>query len=105
MHRLGNDTYTLKMTQAKLLKKCDDLTKLVARNGKGNIILLERVGNGVRRELSTGLSIESESIVKTAAKFKKKNNRNYGHVSTTYPTTDDKMPSENDCVTDLLQVF
>ena len=72
MHRLGNDTYTLKMTQAKLLKKCDDLTKLVARNGKGNIILLERVGNGVRRELSTGLSIESESIVKTAAKLKKK---------------------------------
>ena len=106
--RLGDDTYTRKMTQVKLHEKYGDSLRLVSREGKSNIILLDRVGDIISekwyKKRKTDLSVETESIVTTAAKLLKDPIKNYAHETDTYPAVDD-ISSGNDCVPHLLQVF
>ena len=108
MSKLGNDTYTLKMTQAKLQEKYGESIRLVTREGKSNIILLDRVGDILSEkwyeERKTNLTVESERIVITAAKLLKDTIKNYEHETSTYPSTDDVTSTENNCVPHLLQI-
>ena len=108
MCRLGDDTYTLKMTQVKLKEKYDDSLRLVSREGKSNIILLDKVGDIISekcyKERKNYLSVETERIVTTAAKLLKDAIKNYAHETGTYPAAD-YISSGNDCVPHLLQVF
>ena len=108
MYRLGDDTYTLKMTQVKLQEKYGDSLRLVSREGKSNIILLDRVIGIISekwyKDKKTDLSVKTERIVTTAAKLLKDTIKNYAHESGTYPVVDD-FSSGNDSVPHLLQVF
>ena len=69
---LGNDIYTLKMTQPNIQKRYDDSMKLVTRNAKSNIILLEKVADILSEqwynERKTNLFDKSKRAVRTAAK-------------------------------------
>ena len=69
---LGNDIYTLKMTQPKLQERYDDSMKLVTRDAKSNIILLEKVADILSEqwynERKTNLFDKSKRVIRTAAK-------------------------------------
>ena len=105
---LGGNTYTLKMTQVKLQEKYGYSLRLASREGKSNIILLDRVGDIISekwyKERKNDLSVETERIVTTTAKLLKDAIKNYAHEIGTYPAVDD-ISSGNDCVSHLLQVF
>ena len=45
MGTLGDDIYTVKMTQLKLKEKYQSSIQLVSREGKSNIILLDRAAD------------------------------------------------------------
>ena len=70
---LGNDIYTLKMTQPKLQERYDDSMKLVTRDAKSNIILLEKVADILSEqwynERKTNLFDKSKRVIRTAAKL------------------------------------
>ena len=70
---LGNDIYTLKMTQPKLQERYDDSMKLVTRDAKSNIILLEKVADILPEqwynERKTNLFDKSKRVIRTAAKL------------------------------------
>ena len=69
---LGNDIYTLKMTKPKLQERYDDSMKLVTRDAKSNIILLEKVADILSEqwynERKTNLFDKSKRVIRTAAK-------------------------------------
>ena len=69
---LGNDIYTLKMTQPKLQERYDDSMKLLTRDAKSNIILLEKVADILSEqwynERKTNLFDKSKRVIRTAAK-------------------------------------
>ena len=70
---LGNDIYTLKMTQPKLQERYDDSMKLVTRDAKSNIILLEKVADILSEqwynERKTNLFDKSKRVIRTDAKL------------------------------------
>ena len=70
---LGNDIYTLKMTQPKLQERYDDSMKLVTRDAKSNIILLEKIADILSEqwynERKTNLFDKSKRVIRTAAKL------------------------------------
>ena len=70
---LGNDIYTLKITQPKLQERYDDSMKLVTRDAKSNIILLEKVADILSEqwynERKTNLFDKSKRVIRTAAKL------------------------------------
>ena len=45
MSKLGDDIYSSKMTQIKLKERYGDSMHLVTRDGKSNIIVLDRVSD------------------------------------------------------------
>ena len=73
MSSLGNNIYTLKMTQQKLQEKYGDSMKLVTRDGKSNTILLERVADILSEqwynERKTNVSDEPERVIKLLHNF------------------------------------
>ena len=61
------------MTQQKLQEKYGDSMRLVTKDGKNNIILLERVADILSEqwynERNTNICDESELVIRTAAKL------------------------------------
>ena len=109
MSNIGDDTYMLKMTQIKLKEKYGDSMRLVTRNGKSNIILLNRAGdilseNWYRNQRKSNLTDESERIMKTAAILLKEVIKYHDHDTTMYPSAS-SIISYDSCVPRLLQVF
>ena len=70
---LGNNIYMLKVTQPKLQEKYVDSLKLVTRDGKSNITLLERVADILSErwynERKKNILDESERVIRTVAKL------------------------------------
>ena len=102
MSSLGNNIYALKVTQQKLQEKYGNSMKLITRDGKSNIILLERVADIFSEqwynERKTNISNESERVIRTAAKLNE-------HESDTYAVADDIMSEANNTVPHFLEVF
>ena len=109
MKELGDDVYSTKMTQMKLKEKYGRSLKLVERNGKSNIILLDRVSDISSekwyQEKESDKSQESERVVKMAAKLIKDVIKNYEDETNTYPSVDEILCTENSHVHALLKVF
>ncbi|CAK8697783.1 unnamed protein product [Clavelina lepadiformis] len=109
MQELGDDVYSLKMTQIKIIEKYGNSLRFVERNGKSKIILLDRVsgiiGEKWYEERDSNVSQETERIVKTAAKLIKDAIKNHEHESSTYPSVEDILGTENPHVPELLKVF
>ncbi|XP_076800982.1 uncharacterized protein LOC143445626 [Clavelina lepadiformis] len=109
MQELGDDVYSLKMTQIKIKEKYGNSLRFVERNGKSKIILLDRVsgiiGEKWYEERDSNVSQETERIVKTAAKLIKDAIKNHEHESSTYPSVEDILGTENPHVPELLKVF
>ena len=109
MEEYGDDAYSSKMTQIKLKEKYGNSLRLVERNGKSNIIVLDRVSDILSEkwygERESNKSQETERVVKTAAKLIKDAIKNFEHETNTYPSVDDILCSENSHVPELLKVF
>ena len=97
------------MTQQKLQEKYGDSMKLVTKDGKSNIILLERVADVLSErwynERKTNICDESELEIRTAAKLLREAIKNDKHESDTYPAADDIMSKTNNAVPQPLEVF
>ena len=109
MSKLSNDIYSQKMAQIKLKERYGDSMRLVTRDGKSNIILLDRVNDILsekwyQEQRKENLNDESKRIVNTAAKLLRKSIRNFDHSTNTYPSTDDIRNTENH-VPELLKHF
>ena len=109
MKELGDDVYSTKMTQMKLKEKYGSSLKLVERNGKSNIILLDRVSDILSekwyQEKESDKSQESECVAKTEAKLIKDVIKNYEHETNTDPSVDEILSTENSHVPELLKVL
>ena len=81
------------MTKQKLQEKYGDSMKLVTKDGKSNIILLERItyilSEQWHSERKTNISEESERVIRTATKVLREAIKNNEHESDTYPAADD----------------
>ena len=99
MSTLGDDIYTVKMTQIKLIEKYKDSIQLVERDGKSNIILLDRAADILCEkwysDRKKDLNDKSERIVKTAAILIKEAIKNHELESTTYPSSEDIRTPKN----------
>lgn len=108
MGTLGDDIYTVKMTQLKLKEKYQCSIQLVSREGKSNIILLDRaadiLGDKWYSDRKNDTSDESARVIETAAVLIKEAIKNHYLDSTTYPTSNDIKTPENQ-VPDLLTLF
>ena len=93
MGTLGDDIYTVKMTQLKLKERYQCPIQLVSREGKSNIILLDRtadiLGDKWHSDRKNDTSDESALIIETAALLKKEAIKNHYLDSTTYSTNND----------------
>jgi len=108
MGTLGDDIYTVKMTQLKLKERYQCSIQLVSREGKSNIILLDRtadiLGDKWYSDRKNDTSDESARLIETAAVLIKEAIKNHYFDSTTYPTSNDIKTPENQ-VPDLLTLF
>ena len=108
MATLGDNIYTVKMTQIKLKEKYKNSIQLVSREGKSNIILLNRaadiLGDKWYSDRKQDASDESARIIETAAVLLKEAIKNHDINSTTYPSSDDIKAPENQ-IPSLLKLF
>ena len=108
MSSLGDEVYSVKMTKNKLEEKYKNCINFVSREGKSNIILLNRAAEVLSekwyKERQNRIGDETIRIVRTAGVLLKEAIKNYENDSTTYPTCDDiKSPMNH--VPNLLKLF
>ena len=93
MATLGDEVYSVKMTQNKLSEKYKGCINFVSRQGKSNIILLDRAAEVLSEKWYSDrqkrIGDETARIVQTAAVLLKENIKNHKIDSTTYPSCDD----------------
>ena len=108
MGTLGDDIYTVKMTQLKLKERYQCSIQLVSREGKSNIILLDRtadiLGDKWYSDRKNDTIDKSARVIETAAVLIKEAIKKHYFDSTTYPTSNDIKTPENQ-VPDLLTLF
>ncbi|XP_057301367.1 uncharacterized protein LOC130635869 [Hydractinia symbiolongicarpus] len=108
MSTLGDDVYTIKMTQVKLKERYKETLQLVTREGKSNIILLHRAAEFLSEkwyaERKKDIKDESERIVRTAALLIKEAIKNYDLDSANYPSSKDIKTSSN-VIPSILTIF
>ena len=96
MGTLGDDIYTVKMTQLKLKEKYQSSIQLVSREGKSNIILLDRAVDILGDKWYPDRKNDSSArVIETAAVLIKEAIKNHYFDSTTYPTCNDIKTPEN----------
>lgn len=104
-----SDVYSLRMVQSKLTQKYGSSLTLITRQGKSNIIMLDRVSSILSEEWykqkKDSQQDESERIVKTAAQLIRNAMKQFEHDTDSYPTADDVKCSESKFVPQLLNVF
>ena len=101
--------YSPKMTQIKLKERYGDRMRLVTRDGKSNILVLDRVSDiflekWCKEQGKENVNDESKRIVKTAEKLIREAIRNSDHSTSTYASTEDIRDTENH-VPELLEFF
>ena len=108
MSSLGDEVYSVKTTQTKLGERYKGCIQFVSREGKSNIILLERSAKVLSEqwylERKAKIKDESARIVKTAAVLLKDAIKNHESDATTYPTSEDIRSPVNQ-TPDLLELF
>ena len=108
MSKLGDDVYSVKITQMKLKEKYKESMRLVTREGKSNIILLNRTAKILcekwYEDRKLDLDHESERIIKTAAALIKGAVKNHELETSTYPSVDD-IATANNQIPKLLAIF
>ena len=109
MKEFADDVYSIKMTQIKLKEKYGKSLTLLERDGKSNIILLDRVGELLGEKWynleKKDKCEESKRVVITAAKLIKNVIKNCENEINTYPSTDELICTDNSYVPKLLEVF
>lgn len=108
MSSLGDEVYSIKMTQTKLAEKYKGCINFVSREGKSNIILMDRAARVLTEqwylERKSKIQDEAARIVGTAAVLLKEAIKNHESDATTYPTSEDiKSPANQ--TPDLLELF
>eukprot|EP00794_Sanderia_malayensis_P002755 gene2755-3185_t len=108
MSELGDDVYSVKMTQTKLKEEYNESMRLVTREGKSNIILLDRTAEILcekwYKDRKSDVDAESEHVIKTAAALIKGVIKNHELETRTYPSMDD-ITMANNQIPNLLAVF
>ena len=109
MCKLGDDIYSPKITQIKSKERYRDSMRLITRDGKSNVIVLDRVSDILsekwyKEQRKEDVIDESKRIVKTAAKLIRKAIRNFDHSTSTYPSTEYIRDTKNHAP-ELLEFF
>ena len=109
MSKLRDNIHYPKMTQIKLKERYRDSMRLVTKDGKSNIIVLDRVSDILsekwqKEQRKENVNDESKRIAKTTAKLIREAIRNFNHPTSTYPSTDDIRDTKN-YVPELLEFF
>ena len=90
---LGEEIYSVKMTQTKLKEKYKNFLKFVSREGKSNIVLLDRAAELLSEkwytERQNRIDDKTARVVQRAAVLLKETMKNHEIDSATYPTCDD----------------
>ncbi|XP_065674292.1 uncharacterized protein LOC136091193 [Hydra vulgaris] len=109
MQTLGEEIYSLKMTQNKLKEKYGDSMQLVSRQGKSNVIILDRFRHILCENWYTRKKHNAEDekirVITAAAKLLSDCIKNFDHDVKTYPLIEDVTNNENTCIPLLLKVF
>ena len=108
MSTLGDEVYSIKMTQNKLAEKYKGCIAFVSREGKSNIILMNRAARVLTEkwylERKSEIQDETARIIRTAAVLLKEAIKNHESDATTYPTSEDIRSPVNQ-TPDLLALF
>ena len=107
----GNESniYSIRMIHSKLTQKYGSALTLVTRQGKSNIIMLDRVSIILSEEWykqkKSSQKDESERVIKAAAELIKDAIKRFDHETNFYPTAEDVKSLGNESVPQLLNVF
>ncbi|XP_065650661.1 uncharacterized protein LOC136078782 [Hydra vulgaris] len=97
------------MTQNKLKEKYGDSMHLVSRQGKSNVIILDRFRHILCENWYTRKKHNAEDeqirVITAAAKLLSDCIKNFDHDVKTYPLIEDVTNNENTCIPLLLKVF
>ena len=108
IYKSGDDVYTPRMVKMKLKQKYKECVKFATRDGKSDIILLDRTTKILSEDWyntrKANLDDESVRIVQTAATLIKDAIRNHELASNVYPSMDD-IAKGNNLIPDLLKTF
>ena len=108
MSKSGDDVYTPRMVKMKLKQKYKECVKFATRDGKSDIILLDRTTKILSEDWyntrKANLDDESVQIVQTAATLIKDAMRNHELESNVYLAMDD-IAKGNNLIPDLLKTF
>ena len=108
MSKSGDDVYTPRMVKMKLKQKYKECVKFATRDGKSDIILLDRTTKILSEDWynnrKANLDDESVRIVQTAATLIKDAIRNHELESDVYPFMDN-IPKGINLIPDILKTF
>ena len=108
MSKSGDDVYTPRMVKMKLKQKYKECVKFATRDGKSDIILLDRTTKILSEDWyntrKANLDNESVQLVQTAATLIKDAMRNHELESNVYLSMDD-IAKGNNLIPDLLETF
>jgi hypothetical protein len=109
MQTLGEETYSLRMTGNKLKEKYGDSMQLLSRQGKSNLIVLDRFRDILCENWyntkKTNVEDEKVRVITAAAKLLSDCIKNFDHDIKNYPLMEDVIDKENTCVPSLLKIF